>query len=99
MLLASYDRSFKVQAIAIIIVNYDRTVVTIINYNCKTFIVHATGWHSNKCDILSTANLVNPKIYPKLGYEIKSTAHLANPKFRVALGQLHTWPTPNLGWH
>ncbi len=30
-------------ATVIMIVNYDRTVITIINYNPKTFMVQATG--------------------------------------------------------
>ncbi len=35
--------SFIVLAIVIKIVNFDHTVFTIVNYNCKTFIVQATG--------------------------------------------------------
>ncbi len=39
-----YDhKTFIVQATVITIVNYDHTVITIINYNNKTFIVQATG--------------------------------------------------------
>ncbi len=34
--------SFTVLAIVIMIVNYDHTVITIVNYNRKTFIVQAT---------------------------------------------------------
>ncbi len=39
-----YDRkTFIVQATVIMRVNYDSTVITIVNYDHKTFIVQATG--------------------------------------------------------
>jgi hypothetical protein len=38
MLLASHNRSFILQ---IIVINTNRTVITIVNYICKTFIVEA----------------------------------------------------------
>jgi hypothetical protein len=41
MLLSSYDRSFIVQATVIKIINYDRAVITIVNYDFKAFIVQA----------------------------------------------------------
>jgi hypothetical protein len=41
--MSSYDRSFIVQATVIAIMTYDCTVITIINYDHKTFIVQATG--------------------------------------------------------
>ncbi len=42
-LISSYDWNFIVQAIVITIINYDRTVITIINDGHKIFIVQATG--------------------------------------------------------
>jgi hypothetical protein len=42
MLLSSYDHSSIVQASVIMIKNYDRTVITIVIYNRKTF-MQATG--------------------------------------------------------
>jgi hypothetical protein len=42
MLLASYDCSFIVQAAVITIVNYNHTVIAIVNYDRKTFIVQPT---------------------------------------------------------
>jgi hypothetical protein len=35
--------SFILLATVIMIVNYDHTVITIVNYNRKTFIIQATG--------------------------------------------------------
>ncbi len=43
MLLSSYDHSFIVQATVITIINYSHTIIMIINSDCKTFIVQATG--------------------------------------------------------
>jgi hypothetical protein len=43
MLLSNYDRSFIVQATVFKILNYGHTVITIVNYDHKTFIVQATG--------------------------------------------------------
>jgi hypothetical protein len=42
-LISSYDCSFIVQATVIMIVNYNCTVITIVNYDHKTFIVQATA--------------------------------------------------------
>jgi hypothetical protein len=41
MFLSSYDHTFIVQATDITIVNYDHTIITIINNDHKTFIVQA----------------------------------------------------------
>ncbi len=43
MILANVIYSFIVMAIVIMIVNYDHTVITIINYDPKTFIVQVSG--------------------------------------------------------
>jgi hypothetical protein len=43
MILANVIYSFIVMATFILIVNYDRTVIRIVNYDLKTFIVKATG--------------------------------------------------------
>jgi hypothetical protein len=43
MLISSYNHSFIIQAIIFKIVIYDRTVITIINYDRKTFIVQDTA--------------------------------------------------------
>ncbi len=43
MILANVIYSFIVMAIVIMIVNYDHTVITIINYDPKTFTAQATG--------------------------------------------------------
>jgi hypothetical protein len=43
MLLSSYDHSFIVQATVIKIINYNHTIIMIINSDRKTFIVQATG--------------------------------------------------------
>ncbi len=48
MLLARYGRSFIVLVIVITIVKYDHTVITFVNYDCKTFIVQATGLNVKK---------------------------------------------------
>jgi hypothetical protein len=39
----SCDRSFIALATVIMIKNYDPTVITIIHYDCKNFIVQTTG--------------------------------------------------------
>jgi hypothetical protein len=54
MLLASYGRSFIVQAT---VVKYDHTVITSVNYDHKTFIVQSTGLNviklvTNVCNML-----------------------------------------------
>jgi len=38
-----YNRSFKVQATVITFINCDHSVITIENYDRKTFVVQATG--------------------------------------------------------
>jgi hypothetical protein len=43
MLLVSYNHSFIVQASAITFVDYNYTVIMILNYEHRTFIVQATG--------------------------------------------------------
>ncbi len=47
MLLSGYNRSFIVQAIDIKIINYDCTVIMIVNYDRKSFIVQATGYSND----------------------------------------------------
>ncbi len=43
MILANVFHSFIVMATVIMIVNYDHTVITIKNYDPRTFILQATG--------------------------------------------------------
>jgi hypothetical protein len=52
--------SLIVLATVIKSVNYDRTVIMIINYDCKTFIVQATGLGSQ------TEDLKNADFFPTL---------------------------------
>ncbi len=42
-LLSSYDHIFIIHATVITIVNYNRSVIMIVNYDCKTIILQATG--------------------------------------------------------
>ncbi len=44
--------SFIVLAIVIMIVNYNRTVITIVNYDHKTFIVQATGLNHRYLNVM-----------------------------------------------
>jgi hypothetical protein len=43
MLLARYDGSFIVQLTVITTVKYNHTVIAIVNFDCKTFIVQSTN--------------------------------------------------------
>jgi hypothetical protein len=50
------DYRFIVLATVITIVNYYHTVIMIVNYSCKTFIVHATGLGGKRTNYLNESN-------------------------------------------
>jgi len=55
------DRSFIALATVIMIINCDPTVITIIHYDCKTFIVQATGISNQITLVLELSSISTSK--------------------------------------